>query len=71
MIEVGQLRRWVQRIPALPRESEPGTLFFMSEEHDLGQGELATSKRWSAVHGGVSKWYYEREIEQFSEVVSD
>jgi len=43
----------------------------MTEEHDLGQGELATSKRWSAVHSGVSKWYYEREIAQFSEVVSD
>jgi hypothetical protein len=41
----------------------------MTEEHELGQGELATSKRWSAVHGGVSKWYYEREIDQFSEVV--
>ncbi len=71
MIEVGQLRRWMQRIPALPRESEPGTLFLMTEEHELGPGDLATSKRWTAVHSGVSKWYYEREIDQFSEVVSD
>ena len=61
----------MQRIPTLPRESEPGTLFLMTEEHELGQGELATLKGWTALHNGASKWYYDREIEQFSEVVSD
>lgn len=69
MIEVGQLRRWVRLLPALPRESTPGTLFLILEAHVPKKGEVRGG--WTALHGGMSKWYYDNEIENFSEVVSD
>ena len=71
MIEVGQLRRWVQRIPELPRESAPGTLLLMLEVHEPSAVGANPERRWTALHCGVSKWYYNRELEKYSEVVND
>ena len=71
MTEVGQLRRWMTQIPALPRESEPGTHFLLIESYDTNSRTSAGSVDvcWDAMHAGVVKWYYDHEVEQHSEVV--
>jgi hypothetical protein len=59
----------MQRIPALPRESEPGTSFLLIETYDSDPG-VPGGRKWLALHCGVSKWYYNSEVEKYSEVVS-
>lgn len=71
MTEVGQVRRWMTRIPALPRESEPGTHFLLIKSYEANSGPGAfRCVCWDAMHDGVVKWYYDSEIEQHSEVIN-
>jgi hypothetical protein len=72
MAKVGQLRRWMSRIPALPRESEPGTHFLLIESYEAnsGLGNASRALCWDAMHDGVVKWYYDSEVEQHSEVIN-
>ena len=69
MTEVGQLRRWMTQIPALPRESEPGTHFLLIKSYEANSGFDVRDVRWDAMHDGVVKWYYDSEVKQHSEVV--
>lgn len=71
MTEVGQVRRWMTRIPALPRESEPGTHFLLIESYEANSGPRGErGVCWDAMHDGVVKWYYDHEVEQHSEVIN-
>jgi hypothetical protein len=67
--EVGQVRRWMTRIPALPRESEPGTHFLLIESYEANSSTSTPFVCWDAMHDGVVKWYYDSEVAQHSEVV--
>jgi hypothetical protein len=69
--EVGQLRRWMTRIPALPRESEPGTHFLLIKSYEANSSRAAERDVcWDAMHDGVVKWYYDSEVAQHSEVIN-
>lgn len=70
MTEVGQLRRWMTQIPALPLESEPGTHILLIAMYEANSGPERSAARWDAMHDGVIKWYYDSEIEKHSEVVN-
>ena len=69
-VEVGQLRRWMTQIPALPCESEPGTHILLIAMYEANSGPGGRAARWDAMHDGVIKWYYDSEIEKHSEVIS-
>ena len=74
MTEVGQVRRWMTQIPALPRESEPGTHFLLIKSYEANSGTHVDLDHralcWDAMHDGVVKWYYDSEVEQHSEVIN-
>jgi hypothetical protein len=70
MVEAGQLRCWIREIPDLRQDSAPGTVFIVVEKYQPDAQDI-WGGRWLVLQNNERKWFFSREIDHNSEVVSD